>query len=155
MASALFYFLTAITVLTLITHALLFLGRNLPNRRLEYEGRQIAAFSALLICAIYGTISSAILNVTGYGGLGQWTTARSFKWVGLFFIGVWFEIRDPHNYLGKTRPAVFVGNHQTELDVLFLGHVFPKYCSVTAKASLKYMPFLGWFSAFPLPLQRS
>lgn len=32
-----------------------------------------------------------------------------------------------------------------ELDVLMLGCVFPKYTSVTAKKSLKYWPFLGWF----------
>lgn len=44
------------------------------------------------------------------------------------------------------RPVVFVGNHQTELDVLMLGCMFPKWCSVTAKNSLKWVPFLGWFS---------
>ena len=66
----------------------------------------------------------------------------------LWFTGVWFEIEDPEDWLGKTRPAVFVGNHQTELDVLFLGHLFPKYCSVTAKKSLKFVPFLGWFSRY-------
>lgn len=47
----------------------------------------------------------------------------------------------------STRPAVFVGNHQTALDVLFLGTIFPKHTSVTAKASLKKVPFLGWFMA--------
>jgi lysophosphatidate acyltransferase len=40
---------------------------------------------------------------------------------------------------------VIIGNHQTELDVLLLGSVFPKYCSVTAKKSLARVPFLGWF----------
>jgi len=33
-----------------------------------------------------------------------------------------------------------------ELDVLMLGAIFPPYCSVTAKKSLKYVPILGWFS---------
>jgi len=56
-----------------------------------------------------------------------------------------FAIEDPHNYLNNTRPAVFIGNHQTELDVLMLGCIFPKYCSITAKSSLRNMPFLGWF----------
>jgi lysophosphatidate acyltransferase len=50
----------------------------------------------------------------------------------------------------EMRPAVFVGNHQTELDVLMLGSIFPKYCSVTAKSSLKWTPFLGWFSKYQL-----
>lgn len=30
---------------------------------------------------------------------------------------------------------------------MFLGRAFPKHCSVTAKRSLKYIPFLGWFMA--------
>ena len=38
-----------------------------------------------------------------------------------------------------------MGNHQTALDVLLLGTIFPKHCSVTAKKSLKRAPFLGWF----------
>ena len=43
-----------------------------------------------------------------------------------------------------------------ELDVLMLGCVFPRWCSITAKKSLKWIPFLGWFSTslssiFPLP----
>jgi lysophosphatidate acyltransferase len=62
-----------------------------------------------------------------------------------FTTGTTFTIEDPNDYLNKTRPAVFIGNHQTELDVLMLGCMFPKYCSVTAKKSLKRMPFLGWF----------
>lgn len=59
--------------------------------------------------------------------------------------GITFTIEDPNDWLNTTRPAVFIGNHQTELDVLMLGCIFPKYCSVTAKKSLKSMPFLGWF----------
>lgn len=43
----------------------------------------------------------------------------------------------------------------SELDVLMLGCIFPKYCSVTAKKSLKYTPFLGWFSKFSRPCDNS
>jgi lysophosphatidate acyltransferase len=57
-----------------------------------------------------------------------------------------FEIVEGAEYL-STRPAVFLANHQTELDVLLLGTIFPPYCSVTAKKSLKRIPFLGWFMA--------
>jgi lysophosphatidate acyltransferase len=75
----------------------------------------------------------------------------------LLFTGVWFEIEDPDGLLEgetweKLRPAVLLGNHQTELDVLAIGHIFPRYCSVTAKKSLVYVPLLGWFSKlFPTP----
>lgn len=71
--------------------------------------------------------------------------AKSFKYTMWYATGVTFEVEDPNNYLTTTRPAVFIGNHQTELDVLVLGHVFPPWCSITAKKSLKNIPFLGWF----------
>ncbi|KAI4203092.1 MAG: hypothetical protein LQ350_002140 [Teloschistes chrysophthalmus] len=60
-----------------------------------------------------------------------------------------FHISTPQEkkYLSAHRPCVIVGNHQSELDVLLLAHIFPPYCSVTAKKSLKLIPFLGWFMA--------
>lgn len=139
-------------IAVLVTTQVLYVVANVTkSQKIDYYARCIASFTALLVCATYGTIASACLNVVGYGGLGQWTTARSFKWTMLVYTGVWFEIEDPDGLLqgetwDKLRPAVLVGNHQTELDVLFLGHLFPKYCSVTAKKSLMYLPFLGWFS---------
>lgn len=32
---------------------------------------------------------------------------------------------------------------------MMLGCMFPQYTSVTAKSSLKWVPFLGWFSMYP------
>ena len=40
-----------------------------------------------------------------------------------------------------------VGNHQSALDILFLGTIWPRYCSVTAKKALWWSPFLGQFMA--------
>ncbi|KAF2229554.1 1-acylglycerol-3-phosphate O [Viridothelium virens] len=110
-----------------------------------FYARSLASWAALLICACYGVISSVALRISGYGGLSQWTTARAFKWTMRLFTGVEFVIQGEEHL--KTRPAVFIGNHQTELDVLMLGAIFPPYCSVTAKKSLKWVPFLGWFMA--------
>lgn len=148
MNSILFYALLTPLVLFGLSQALITLGKSIGNHTIEFYGRSLASFLALGLCATYGTIASACLNLAGYGGLGQWTTARAFKYTMWYSTGVWFDIEDEKDYLSTTRPAVFMGNHQTELDVLYLGHVFPRYCSVTAKKSLKYMPFLGWFSTF-------
>lgn len=79
---------------------------------LSFIARCIASYVALIICASYGVVASAVLRLVGYGGLGQWTVARSFKWTMWFLTGVWFEIEDKEGAL-NTRPAVFVGNHQT------------------------------------------
>jgi lysophosphatidate acyltransferase len=110
-----------------------------------FFARLLASYISLIVCASYGVIVSILLRLVGYGRVAQWATARSFKYVMYLTTGIWFTIDDPNNWLNTTRPAVFIGNHQTELDVLMLGHIFPKYCSITAKKSLKNMPFLGWY----------
>ncbi|KAL9618664.1 MAG: hypothetical protein Q9160_006631 [Pyrenula sp. 1 TL-2023] len=61
--------------------------------------------------------------------------------------GVRFQIVSGAEYLSRTRPAVIISNHQSELDVLLIGEIFPRYTSVSAKKSLRNIPFLGWFMA--------
>ncbi|KUJ19399.1 acyltransferase-domain-containing protein [Mollisia scopiformis] len=118
--------------------------------RVEAAGffaRLLASYASLVICAWYGVFASILLRLFGNVRLAQWATARSFKYVMRFTTGVTFKIDDPNGYLKNTRPAVIIGNHQTELDVLALGWIFPKYCSVSAKKSLKNVPILGWYMA--------
>ncbi|KAI0386251.1 acyltransferase-domain-containing protein [Hypomontagnella monticulosa] len=112
-----------------------------------FAARSLAAYISLIICAIYGALASIVLRILGREQIAQWTTARAFKYVMALTTGVTFEIIDPKHHLETVRPGVFIGNHQTELDVLMLGCMFPKYCSVTAKKALKNVPFLGWFMA--------
>ena len=142
--SAILYYLGVFAAAYLVaTLALYLLSLRMPVA--GFFARLLASYISLIICACYGVITSIILRLVGYGRISQWATARSFKFVMRFTTGVTFKIEDRNDYLNTTRPAVFIGNHQTELDVLMLGYIFPKYCSVTAKKSLKSMPFLGWF----------
>lgn len=110
-----------------------------------FVARVLAAYISLLACALYGVLVSIVLTLVGKRQIAQWACGRAFVFAMRYTAGVEFVIDDPDNVLGSTRPAVFIGNHQTELDVLMLGTIFPKYCSVTAKAQLKRVPFLGWF----------
>ena len=50
---------------------------------LNFICRSVSTIIALIICATYGTIASACLNVVC--GLRQWITARAFKWTSIFF----------------------------------------------------------------------
>lgn len=112
-----------------------------------FVARILASYAALILAATYGIFASLFLRLLGpeYAQLAQWTVARFFKYVMILFVGVHFEVDDPEEWLKNTRPCVMIGNHQTELDVLMIGSVFPKYTSVTAKKSLKRVPILGWF----------
>jgi lysophosphatidate acyltransferase len=148
-----YVFLGAPLAVFLTTQVLYVVASLTKNQYIDFYARCAASFTALIVCATYGTLASLALNIVGYGGLGQWTTARAFKWTMWLSTGVWFEIEDPEGLLEgdkweTLRPAVLLGNHQTELDVLVLGHLFPRYTSVTAKKSLMYVPILGWFSKF-------
>lgn len=142
--SFLSYLVSSIGSYVLVTVSLFAVGRKVP--RAAFVARCLAAYGSLVICAMYGVIASIVLRLIGYGRVSQWATARSFKWVMRYTTGIRFDIVEGIEYL-STRPAVFIGNHQTELDVLMLGCIFPPYCSVTAKKSLKNVPFLGWFMA--------
>lgn len=114
---------------------------------LGFVARCMSAYLSLIACAIYGTLACIVLRVFNLQyKYGQWTTAKAFKHVCKHTIGVQFKILDDGEAkLNAKRPYVIVANHQTELDILFLGAIWPKHCSVTAKKSLQRIPFLGWF----------
>ncbi|KAH9887473.1 acyltransferase-domain-containing protein [Xylariomycetidae sp. FL2044] len=128
---------------TVLVFALYMISPVAPKA--AFVARSLAAYISLLVCAIYGVLASIVLRILGREQIAQWTTARAFKYVMAATTGITFEVIDPKRHLETVRPAVFIGNHQTELDVLMLGCMFPKYCSVTAKKALKNIPFLGWY----------
>jgi lysophosphatidate acyltransferase len=133
-------FLAGYVVLTAASYML-----SLAVPKAAFVARSLASYMTLVACALYGVFASLVLTLLGKQQIAQWAVARAFHYSMRLTTGVEFDVDDPNDYLGSTRPAVFIGNHQTELDVLMLGAIFPKYCSVTAKAQLKRMPFLGWF----------
>ncbi|BFZ60319.1 1-acylglycerol-3-phosphate O-acyltransferase [Saitoella coloradoensis] len=139
------YLLPAAATLLMPFVALPLLAPYLP-RILRYYARAITSLSALCLCATYGVISSIVLRFVGKTSIAQWATARAYRNVLCPLIGVDFVVDDEsRKILNGTRPAVFLSNHQTSLDVLMLAATFPKHCSVTAKKQLKHAPFLGWF----------
>lgn len=112
----------------------------------SFYARILVSYLALIICAIYGLLVSVFLRPFGRHRIAQYLTARAFKYSMWFSTGIRFEIVSGLEHL-STRPCVIIGNHQSELDVLLIGEIFPPYTSVSAKSSLKRTPFLGWFMA--------
>jgi lysophosphatidate acyltransferase len=83
------------------------------NARLPgFLARALAFLGALIVCATYGFTASVVLRCFGKAGLSQWTTARAFHWILWLSTGVYFDVVEGKQYL-TTRPAVFVGNHQS------------------------------------------
>ena len=138
--------LQLLAVYLLLTVSLFLLSMLTTHPLPSFLYRLLSSYIALLICATYGVIASSVLFLLPPHRSAQWATARAFKHTMALLVGIHFEILSGRTHL-QTRPAVFIGNHQTALDVLFLGEIFPPHCSVTAKKSLKRVPFLGWFMA--------
>ena len=109
--------------------------------------RILVSYLMLVLCALYGAMASVVLRLVGQHRMAQWYTSSAFYWTMKLSAGVQFDVVSGNEYLLQTRPAVFVANHQSSLDVLLLASIWPRWTSVTAKKSLKYTPFLGWFMA--------
>lgn len=112
-------------------------------RKLLYYGRSALAIAVLCGCALYGVTASVVLTLVGKQHLAQWATARCFYYAMAIIMGIDVKVENEH-YLDNL-PYIVVSNHQSALDILMLGRMFPPGCTVTAKKSLKYTPFLGWF----------
>ncbi|KAI2637412.1 1-acylglycerol-3-phosphate O [Xylaria nigripes] len=130
----------------MVLHVVYMLAGVVPfGTTLAFVTRVLVGYVSLLACATYGAVASIAMQIAGQERSAQWIAGRAFKYAMSLFAGVTFVVEDPNKYLETVRPAVFIGNHQTELDVLMLACIFPRRCSVTAKKNLKRVPILGWF----------
>ncbi|WVQ80550.1 hypothetical protein IAT38_002655 [Cryptococcus sp. DSM 104549] len=107
------------------------------------------SFLAVLI-AIVCTLLGHRLNTNYYVARAFWHIAGPI--MGWKFIvegeeHLWnLEGGDGAGQAGKKgRSMVMIGNHQSFVDILFLGRIFPKHAAIMAKKSIKMIPGLGWF----------
>ncbi|MDQ6893607.1 MAG: 1-acyl-sn-glycerol-3-phosphate acyltransferase [Acidobacteriota bacterium] len=56
-----------------------------------------------------------------------------------------WKIRVDHAKLAARQPCVYVGNHQSIMDVLVLGSVVPRRTVAIGKRELTKIPLFGWF----------
>jgi len=69
--------------------------------------------------------------------------AYTFYWITSRMLNITVELEGEEHL--QTRPAVMVGNHQSMLDILWLGRIFPQQASIMAKKSIQWNPVLGPF----------
>lgn len=121
--------------------AILFFRSILYHTR--FWAKLLLYYWTLFISAFSGFVLSIILFVLGKSNISQWGVARICNTISAPALNLKMQVENEH--FMRVRPCVFVSNHQSELDILLLGRLFPKYCSIVSKKSLKYVPFLGWF----------
>jgi 1-acyl-sn-glycerol-3-phosphate acyltransferase len=73
-------------------------------------------------------------------------TTRAARMFGMarYILGIEIEVRN-REILDKERPAVFLSNHQDNLDLIPGGYTVPDKTVTIGKKSLAYLPFFGQF----------
>ncbi|GAA6006813.1 hypothetical protein JCM10207_009104 [Rhodosporidiobolus poonsookiae] len=115
---------------------------------LRYYVRLTTFLLGLASNSVWGVIASLAMSAVGRAGDVNWLVARSFWKSTAPLVGIRFRVEGEEHLSERDGPVVMVGNHQTMLDILYLGRIFPKAASIMAKKELKYMPLLGQFMTF-------
>ncbi|KIR68477.1 phosphatidylinositol glycan, class A [Cryptococcus bacillisporus CA1873] len=111
----------------------------------------------LLSISFIAVLIAVVCSLTGRRLNTNYYVARTFYRVAGPILGWKFKV-EGEQYLWelsgehgggkageKGRSMVMVGNHQSFVDILYLGRIFPKHAAIMAKKSLQWIPGLGWF----------
>ncbi|KAJ3521620.1 hypothetical protein NM688_g8995 [Phlebia brevispora] len=111
----------------------------------RYYVRLGVYISSLGLCSAWGAFISIPMSLIGRRFDINWVVARSFYLIAGKALGITIEV-EGEEYL-DTCPAIYLGNHQSMLDILYLGRVLPRRMSIMAKKELQWTPLLGQFMA--------
>ncbi|KAK4686994.1 lysophosphatidate acyltransferase, partial [Tremellales sp. Uapishka_1] len=108
--------------------------------------------STMGVISIWGVVISILATAAGQRLNINYLVARSFYGACSPLIGIKFEVEGEEHLArlltargGRPQSAVLVGNHQSTLDILYLGRIFPQRAAIMAKQELKWAPLLGQY----------
>lgn len=85
----------------------------------RYYFRVVVYYSTLGLCSIWGMVVAVGMSLAGRRLDINWVVARSFATLAGKLLDIKFEVEGEEHL--DTKPSVLVGNHQSTLDILFLG----------------------------------
>lgn len=134
------------TLSTLTAGAVLLLTLLSPrSQRIRFYLNSLIYIAGMGICSVWGIVVSIFLSLVPGQRLNiNKVVARSFWRLTSPLVGIKFIVDGEHHF-DAARPAVLVGNHQTSIDILYLGRIFPNHASIMAKRELQFTPLLGQF----------
>ena len=74
----------------------------------------------------------------------DWFLARAFSWGGLKISGVKLRVQG-QEHIEAHQPCIYTGNHQSALDLVSFGAIFPRRTITVGKKELIYIPFFNLF----------
>ncbi|GMK58186.1 hypothetical protein CspeluHIS016_0502180 [Cutaneotrichosporon spelunceum] len=130
--------------------ALGILGRKYQKARLYFN--VTVYLTTLATSSVWGLLVTIIASATGQRLNINYYVARSFYKICGPLVGINVIVEGEEHLEGlstanngKHQSAVVIANHQSMLDILFLGRVFPERTVIMAKKELKYSPLLGQY----------
>lgn len=111
----------------------------------RYVVRLLLFLLSIAASSFLTLLLSPILYLLRKGLVINRTLGDIFTFVAPLLTGINFELIDGRQHLPKPNElAVFVANHQSMLDMLFLATALPSRTVVTAKKEVRWIPFMGW-----------
>ncbi|ODO09088.1 hypothetical protein I350_02688 [Cryptococcus amylolentus CBS 6273] len=112
----------------------------------------ILYLSALGMASAWGIVVTILATASGQRFNINYYVARTFYNVARPLVGIRIQVEGEEHLDGlltarggKGQSAVLLGNHQSMLDILYLGRILPKRSAIMAKKELKWSPVLGQF----------
>ncbi|KAG0028633.1 1-acylglycerol-3-phosphate O-acyltransferase [Podila clonocystis] len=133
------YYLAALPIIYLVLPSVLAVLPQKPQFLLKC----IVVLLATLLMSVAGCFISIVCAILDKRYAINYIVSRLFSHIAAKPCGVTYRIVGEEHL--NTYPAIVVCNHQSSMDMMVLGRVFPKHCVVMAKKELLYFPFLGMF----------
>ncbi|KAF9103048.1 1-acylglycerol-3-phosphate O-acyltransferase [Mortierella sp. GBA35] len=112
-------------------------------QKIQFATKCIVVLLATFLMSIVGCVISIVFALLNRRHEINYVVARIFSYITASPCGVTYKISGEEHL--EKYPAIVVCNHQSSMDMMILGRVFPKSCVVMAKKELQYFPFLGIF----------
>ncbi|KAJ3394279.1 1-acylglycerol-3-phosphate O-acyltransferase [Entophlyctis sp. JEL0112] len=134
--------------LSLVACLLVFAFLFAVSHHLRFVLRTAVLIILIALATSYAMASYFVLKV--FGGPRATNDINSqlgfaYRHLTNFFLPLRVEMVGDLRSFDQRRPAVFVCNHQSEMDFVAMANVFPKDTVILAKESIKYIPFMGWY----------
>ncbi|KAG0318201.1 1-acylglycerol-3-phosphate O-acyltransferase [Dissophora globulifera] len=112
-------------------------------QKIQFLAKCIIVLISTLIMSVAGCFISIVCAILDKRYAINYLVSRMFGILAAPPCGITYKVVGEENL--DTYPAIVVCNHQSSMDMMILGRVFPKHCVVMAKKELLYFPFLGIF----------
>lgn len=96
----------------------------------RYYFRVVVYYSALGLCSVWGMMVAIGMSLVGQRFDINWVVARSFYTLAGKLLDIKFVVEGEEHL--DTKPAILVGNHQSGLDILFLGRYVQPTSAIAA-----------------------